>query len=158
MACLARALGALLLVILLLPWSAPPRAQTTDTHEPPVKGSFGLDVRFRDETLRNALDFDTNAESGPASDSHYYRLRVRAFPFPDSVKAFIEQHEQVFVVEQNRDAQLRSMLVNELQVDPARLVPILHYDGTPITARFIAQAITRQVHVLAVTPRKEKVR
>ena len=74
------------------------------------------------------------------SGVHLDRLRVRAFPFPDSVKAFIEQHEQVFVVEQNRDAQLRSMLVNELQVDPSRLVPILHYDGTPITARFIVQA------------------
>ena len=76
------------------------------------------------------------------SGVHLDRLRIRAFPFPDSVKAFIEQHEQVFVVEQNRDAQLRSMLVNELQVDPARLVPILHYDGTPITARFIVQAIS----------------
>ena len=66
-------------------------------------------------------------------------LRVRAFPFADSVAQFITAHETVFVVEQNRDAQLRSMLVNEFGIDPARLVPILHYDGTPITARFIAR-------------------
>jgi 2-oxoglutarate ferredoxin oxidoreductase subunit alpha len=69
------------------------------------------------------------------------RLRVRAFPFPESVERFIDDHERVFVVEQNRDAQLRAMLVNELDMDPARLVPVLHYDGTPITARFIVKAI-----------------
>ena len=48
------------------------------------------------------------------------------------------------VVEQNRDAQLRTLLVNELEIDPARLMRVLHYDGTPITARFIADAIARQ--------------
>ncbi len=68
-------------------------------------------------------------------------LRLRAFPFPDSVHEFVAQHNQVFVVEQNRDAQLRSLLVNEFELDPKRLRPILHYDGTPITARFIARAI-----------------
>jgi len=58
------------------------------------------------------------------------------------VKDFIDAHDSVFVVEQNRDGQLRSMLVNEIGIDPARLVPILHYDGTPITARFIVKAIS----------------
>jgi 2-oxoglutarate ferredoxin oxidoreductase subunit alpha len=72
---------------------------------------------------------------------HLDALRLRAFPFPDAVSEFIATHEKVFVVEQNRDAQMRSMLVNELHFDPARLVPVLHYDGTPITARFIVQAI-----------------
>jgi 2-oxoglutarate ferredoxin oxidoreductase subunit alpha len=72
-------------------------------------------------------------------------LRLRAFPFPDSVADFIARHEKVFVVEQNRDGQMRSLLVNELEVDPARLVKVVHYDGTPITARFITQAITAQV-------------
>jgi 2-oxoglutarate ferredoxin oxidoreductase subunit alpha len=52
----------------------------------------------------------------------------------------------VFVVEQNRDAQMRSMLINEMDIDPARLVRVLHYDGTPITARFIARAIRQSVH------------
>jgi len=68
-------------------------------------------------------------------------LRIRAFPFADSVADFIRAHERVFVVEQNRDGQLRSLLVNEFGLDPARLIPVLHYDGTPITARFIAGAI-----------------
>ncbi|MFB9067117.1 2-oxoacid:acceptor oxidoreductase subunit alpha [Pseudofulvimonas gallinarii] len=68
-------------------------------------------------------------------------LRVRAYPFPDTVRDFIEAHARVFVVEQNRDGQLRTLLVNEFDMDPARLVAVLHYDGTPITARFIAGAI-----------------
>ncbi|MDP3174989.1 MAG: 2-oxoacid:acceptor oxidoreductase subunit alpha [Phenylobacterium sp.] len=68
-------------------------------------------------------------------------LRVRGFPFADEIEAFIAAHERVFVVEQNRDAQLRMLIVNECGVDPAKLVRVLHYDGTPITARFIAGAI-----------------
>ena len=72
-------------------------------------------------------------------------LRLRAFPFPESVREFIDAHESVFVVEQNRDGQLRSLLVNEFGIDPARLVAVLHYDGTPITARFIAGAISAQL-------------
>jgi 2-oxoglutarate ferredoxin oxidoreductase subunit alpha len=82
-------------------------------------------------------------------------LRLRAFPFPASVAEFIDEHEEVFVVEQNRDAQMRSLLVNELEVNPVRLVPILHYDGTPITARFIAEAITSHVHAEVVTPKRK---
>jgi len=79
-------------------------------------------------------------------------LRVRAFPFADTVAEFIAAHERVFVVEQNRDAQLRSMLVNEFGIDPARLVAVLHYDGTPITARFIAGAITAQMQARSPDP------
>ncbi len=74
---------------------------------------------------------------------HLDALRMRGFPFADEVLDFIAAHEQVFVVEQNRDAQLRTLLVNEGGVDPAKLVPVLHYDGTPITARFITGAISQ---------------
>jgi 2-oxoglutarate ferredoxin oxidoreductase subunit alpha len=56
------------------------------------------------------------------------------------------------VVEQNRDAQFRSLIVNENGIDPVRLVPILNYDGTPITARFIASAIGDHQDQLQVTP------
>jgi 2-oxoglutarate ferredoxin oxidoreductase subunit alpha len=79
-------------------------------------------------------------------------VRVRAFPFADSVNEFIAAHERVFVVEQNRDGQLRTMLINEFDIDPARLVSIVHYDGTPITARFITGAIKQQIG--AAQPRK----
>jgi 2-oxoglutarate ferredoxin oxidoreductase subunit alpha len=68
-------------------------------------------------------------------------MRVRGFPFQDEVMDFIAAHERVFVVEQNRDAQLRTLIMTEGQIDPAKLVPVLHYDGTPITARFIAGEI-----------------
>jgi 2-oxoglutarate ferredoxin oxidoreductase subunit alpha len=80
---------------------------------------------------------------------HLDAMRLRAFPFPPAVAEFIGAHECVFVVEQNRDGQMQQMLVNELQVDPARLPRVLHYDGTPITARFIAAAITARVEALA---------
>jgi 2-oxoglutarate ferredoxin oxidoreductase subunit alpha len=79
-------------------------------------------------------------------------MRVRAFPFSDEVSDFIAEHDQVFVVEQNRDAQLRMLLVNECVVDPARLIPILHYDGTPITARFIVGEIAQQMKAMKVAP------
>ncbi len=89
-----------------------------------------------------------------ASGIHIDALRLRAFPFPASVAEFIKGHERVFVVEQNRDAQMRSLLINELDCDPQRLVPVRHYDGTPITARFIARTITRHVHAIAVAPQE----
>lgn len=70
-------------------------------------------------------------------------MRLRAFPFPAQVEDFIAAHERVFVVEQNRDAQLRTMLMTELGIDPAKLVPVLHYEGAPITARFISGEIAQ---------------
>ena len=88
---------------------------------------------------------------------HLDALRLRAFPFPDSVRQFIAEHDRVFVVEQNRDAQLRSLLVNELEIDPAKLQKVLHFDGTPITARFITQAITQHVLAAAAAPVETKV-
>ena len=89
-----------------------------------------------------------------AADIHLNAMRLRAFPFPSSVAQFIAAHDKVFVVEQNRDAQMHSLLVNELDVDPARLVRVLHFDGTPITARFITQAIRQQVQAAAVVPQQ----
>jgi 2-oxoglutarate ferredoxin oxidoreductase subunit alpha len=84
-------------------------------------------------------------EAMGAAGIHVDAMRLRAFPFPASVPEFIASHDQVFVVEQNRDAQMHSLLVNELDVDPAKLVRVLHYDGTPITARFITNAISTRV-------------
>ena len=78
-------------------------------------------------------------------------MRLLAFPFPESVERFIAEHERVFVVEQNRDAQMRTLLVNELEVDPKRLAKVLHYDGTPITARFIIQTIRTNLQALAAS-------
>jgi len=96
---------------------------------------FGSTSPAMDEAL------EALADAGVLVDA----MRLRAFPFPKSVLEFIAAREQVFVVEQNRDAQMRTLLVNELEIDPARLVPILHYDGTPITARYITRAIGEHV-------------
>jgi 2-oxoglutarate ferredoxin oxidoreductase subunit alpha len=85
------------------------------------------------------------------------RLRLRAFPFHHTVDDFISEHDSIFVVEQNRDAQMRSLIVNECGIDPARLIPVLHYDGTPITARFIAGAIGERLDALKITPLRKVV-
>ncbi|MBX9876410.1 MAG: 2-oxoacid:acceptor oxidoreductase subunit alpha [Phenylobacterium sp.] len=74
-------------------------------------------------------------------------LRIRGFPFADQVFDFIDQHDRVFLVEQNRDAQLKTLLMTEGEVDPAKLVSMLHYDGTPITARYIAGEIARRMQL-----------
>ena len=88
-----------------------------------------------------------------SAQGHYVdRLRLRAFPFHHTVDDFVSEHDFVFVVEQNRDAQMRSLIVNECGIDPARLLPVLHYDGTPITARFIAGAIGDRLDALKITP------
>jgi 2-oxoglutarate ferredoxin oxidoreductase subunit alpha len=84
-----------------------------------------------------------------ADGLHLDTLRIRAFPFSDEVIEFVNAHDQVFVVEQNRDAQLRMLLVNECAIDPARFISILHYDGTPITARFITGAIAERLRMKA---------
>jgi 2-oxoglutarate ferredoxin oxidoreductase subunit alpha len=81
-------------------------------------------------------------------------LRVRAFPFQDEVIEFVNQHEHVFVVEQNRDAQLRTLLVAEGLLPQDKLTPVLHYDGTPITARFIHKEIEQRLAAFNVVPMK----
>jgi 2-oxoglutarate ferredoxin oxidoreductase subunit alpha len=85
-------------------------------------------------------------------------MRVRGFPFADEVFDFIRAHDLVFVVEQNRDAQFRALLMNEGGVDPATLCSIRHYDGTPITARFIAGAIGDVMHGPKAKTRSEAVK
>ena len=83
---------------------------------------------------------------------HLDRMRLRAFPFADAVSEFIAAHDRVFVVEQNRDAQMKALLVNECGIDPSRLISVLHYDGTPITARFITREIAEKARLFNVTP------
>lgn len=72
-------------------------------------------------------------------------MRIRAFPFNQDVNAFIDSHETIFVIEQNRDAQMRSLLMIELQASPQKLIPILNYDGMPITANQIFKEIKQHL-------------
>ena len=74
------------------------------------------------------------------------QLRLRAFPFGPEVDAFVEEHDTIYVVEQNRDAQMRMLLINELECNPKKLVRVLHYNGAPITAEFIARGIAAHLN------------
>ena len=93
-----------------------------------------------------------------AQGIHVNALRVRAFPFQDEIFDFVASHSKVFVVEQNRDAQLKTLLVNDAGINPASLIPVLHYDGTPITARFITKEIAEIVAALNVRPIKKDIK
>ena len=94
-------------------------------------------------------------EALEARGVHLDAMRLRGFPFAEEIADFIADHERVFVVEQNRDAQMRTLITTELEIDPAKLVPILHYDGTPITARFIVKAIADIVSVVTFAPTRK---
>jgi len=72
---------------------------------------------------------------------HADYLRIRAFPFSDEVHDFLAAHDTVFVVEQNRDAQLRSLLIIETPADDGNLVKVLHYNGMPIPSQCVVEAV-----------------
>lgn len=78
--------------------------------------------------------------------------RIRAFPFNQDVEDFIANHDKVFVIEQNRDAQMRSLLVNDCDIDPKHLIRVLSFDGMPITAQFIQAAVSEHLKGAKVTP------
>ena len=72
-------------------------------------------------------------------------LRVRGFPFADAVQEFLQAHERVFVVEQNRDSQLRTLLAAETGVARDRMIPIVEYGGLPLTADFVVQQVVARL-------------
>lgn len=93
---------------------------------------------FFGTSSQSALEaMDVLAEKGMKPDA----MRLKSFPFGKEVVDFIAAHQRIFVVEQNRDAQMRSLLILELGIDPARLIPVLNYDGMPITAHSIVTGI-----------------
>lgn len=106
-----------------------------------------------------ALFFGTSTDSSleaidrmADNDVHIDGLKINAFPFNDDVQKFLDDHDYVFVIEQNRDAQMKSLLVNELGVNPAGLVSILNFDGMPITAEFICERFNEILDQAKVTP------
>lgn len=84
-------------------------------------------------------------------------MRVRGFPFAAEIEDFVANHDVVYVVEQNESGQLRMLLINECEIDPKRLVRVLHYDGTPITARFIAGTIAENIAAREAAPVRQQV-
>ena len=92
-----------------------------------------------DWAVREALD--VMAESGV----HANYLRVRSFPFGDDVQAFMDNHDHVFIVEQNRDAQLKILMLAELDVHKSDMTSVLHFNGMPITAKVLVDALSAHV-------------
>jgi 2-oxoglutarate ferredoxin oxidoreductase subunit alpha len=81
-------------------------------------------------------------------------LRIRAFPFGEEVEQFLAGHELLFVIEQNRDAQLRALLTLETAVDKAKLRSLLHYSGLPISSDFIVEGVLAELAPAAAAPAK----
>ena len=106
---------------------------------------------FLDEQLKPELLQEAFRAAGIPLTLRYQAGYDHSYYF---MASFIADHDFVYLVEQNRDGQLRSLIVNECGIDPVRLVPILHYDGTPITARFIEKAIGDHLDQLKVAPAK----
>lgn len=98
-----------------------------------------------DAAVREAAD--RLAEQGLAVNV----MRIRGFPFSAEVKAFIDEHERVFVIEQNRDAQLRALLAIELGIPRDSMTSILDYGGMPLTAKTVVSAVSRAVAGVSAT-------
>ncbi len=101
-------------------------------------------IIFFGTTTYAALEaMDLLKEQGLIMDS----MRIRSLPFNQEIEEFIASHDEVFVIEQNRDAQFRTLLINELEINPAKMISVLNYDGMPITADKIIKEITKGVTV-----------
>jgi 2-oxoglutarate ferredoxin oxidoreductase subunit alpha len=108
-----------------------------------------FDVR---ESTSGVIFFGTSADSAvealdllQADGISLDAMRPRAFPFGKSFRQFVDAHERIFLIEQNRDAQFRSLMMIELGADPAKLISVLNYDGMPITADNIYEQIKRNL-------------
>lgn len=104
------------------------------------KSPYGL-LFFGTSTYSAEEAIDIMAQESIALDA----IRLKAFPFNKTVEDFINSHEKVFVIEQNRDAQMRSLLINELDASPQKLISVLNYDGLPITADTITTQICKNL-------------
>ncbi len=105
-------------------------------------GNADIGVIFFGSSRYAALEaLDQTAQMNITADL----LQIKAFPFGDEIISFIESHQQVFIIEQNRDAQLCTLLLKEYDIPSRKLLSILHYDGTPITADHIIHQFTSQL-------------
>lgn len=110
------------------------------------KSDIGI-LFFGTSTYSAEEAMDSMAKEGIVVDA----IRLKAFPFNKEVEEFIASHQTIFVIEQNRDAQMRGLLILELEINPAKLIPVLNYDGMPITAHDIVQKIYQHL-----TPSKSR--
>lgn len=112
-------------------------------------------MRSGDSAEAGMLYFGTTAHAAQEAQDllaekglHIEGMRIKSFPFHAKVKSFLDKYDTIYVVEQNRDAQLRTLLIQELDVPNNKLVSILHYDGFPITADTIQRQVSEKwIHV-----------
>ena len=109
------------------------------------KGKRGL-IFFGTTTYSATEAMDELQKQGVIMDA----MRLRAFPFDSDVEDYINAHEEVFVIEQNKDAQMRTLIINELDVNPKKLMPVLNYDGNPITSDHIINNLLQHISVKAL--------
>jgi 2-oxoglutarate ferredoxin oxidoreductase subunit alpha len=119
-----------------------PKPELTKSNKPTKQGViyFGTSKYSTYEALENLKK----------ENIHFDVMHIKAFPFNTDVENFFRDHDQVFVIEQNRDAQFRSLLINELELMPNKLLSILHFDGLPIPADTIYNQIKKQLPEFAV--------
>ncbi|MEB2784487.1 2-oxoacid:acceptor oxidoreductase subunit alpha [Algoriphagus persicinus] len=116
-----------------------PPAEVTYSSDP---GNLGI-LYFGTSTYSSEEARDLLAENEIYVDS----IRIKAFPFGKEVADFVDSHRIVFIIEQNRDAQMRKMMMMELDCNPKRLVSVLNYDGMPITADAIKNQIIQYLNL-----------
>lgn len=105
-------------------------------------GKYGL--IFYGTTTYSAIEaMDEFTANGSPMDA----MRIKAFPFGQEVEDFISAHEEIFVIEQNKDGQMRSLLINEFDLNPKKMVAILNYDGYPITSDNIINQIGGHISI-----------
>lgn len=109
----------------------PPIAKIRDRHAKAGVIFYGTTTQSADEAL------DRIHQKGVAVNS----LRLRSFPFQQEVIDFVDQHELIFVIEQNRDGQMRTLLINECNLAPEKLIALTSFDGLPISSRFLFRAL-----------------
>ena len=117
-------------------------------------------IKYRDKDSKvAAIFYGTSAQASyealdglQAEGIKINTCRIKSFPFHNDIKDFIEEHDTIFVIEQNRDAQMRTLLINEFNVGTERLRSILNIDGMPIRARRIKRKIQRMLNGEQVNP------
>jgi 2-oxoglutarate ferredoxin oxidoreductase subunit alpha len=103
-----------------------------------VDGGSKIGLMFYGTSEAAALEAaDWLNEDGIAVDT----CSIKAFPFTHATDKFVEDHDVIFVIEQNRDGQMRTLLINEDDVSPQKLVSVRHYDGSPVTATIINEQV-----------------
>ncbi|PCH51814.1 MAG: ferredoxin oxidoreductase [Cellvibrionales bacterium] len=116
------------------------------------------------KTTRDAIVFYGSSDSAclealdilAADGLHLNAMRIRSFPFSKQVTDFIDSHDRVFVIDQNRDAQMRKLLIIECEINPRKMLSYTHYDGMPMTARGAATYIANVLGSSNVTPLRKK--